>query len=180
MEQVENELYETEYESYQLLERMRAIQDQYERLEVRAPVSGVVVNMIAHTVGGVVAPGSPIMDIVPKNDRLIIEAQVRPSDVEGVKAGTLAGVRFPGFDGTDIPRLNGKVILLSADRLIGAGGNAYFVARVQVDDAELARLAGWTLIPGMPAEVLIRKHERTLLNYLLAPLFHGVWTAMRE
>jgi HlyD family type I secretion membrane fusion protein len=180
VEQVENELYKSEQESYQLLERMRAIQDQYTRLDVRAPVSGVVVNMVAHTVGGVVAPGSLILDIVPRNDKLMIEAQVRPSDVDGVKADLAADVRFPAFDGTEIPRLNGMVTTVSADRLIGSGGIAYFLVRVQVDESELARLGGRTLIPGMPAEVLINKSERTLLNYLLAPLLHGVWTAFRE
>jgi HlyD family type I secretion membrane fusion protein len=180
VEQVENELYRTEQESYQLLERMRAIQDQYARLDVRAPVSGVVVNMVAHTVGGVIAPGSPILDIVPGDDKLMIEAQVRPSDIDGVKTGLSADVRFPAFDGTEIPRVTGTVTTVSADRLIGSSGTAYFLVRVQVDEAELARLGGRTLIPGMPAEVLINKSERTLLNYLLAPLIHGIWTAFRE
>lgn len=180
VEQVENELYKTEQESYQLLERTRAIQDQHARLDVRAPVSGVVVNMVAHTVGGVVAPGSPILDIVPRNDELMIEAQVRPADIDGVKAGLSADVRFPAFDGSDMPRLTGVVTTVSADRLIGSGGTAYFLVRVRVDEAELARLGGRTLVPGMPAEVLINKSERTLLSYLLAPLIHGVWTAFRQ
>lgn len=180
IEQVENELYRTEQESYQLLERMRAIQDQHARLDIRAPVSGVVVNMVAHTVGGVIAPGSLILDIVPRNDKLMIEAQVRPSDIDGVKTGLPADVRFPAFDGTESPRLTGSVTTVSADRLVGAGGTAYFLVRVQVDEAELARLGGRALIPGMPAEVLISKSERTLLSYLLAPLVHGLWTAFRE
>jgi len=180
VEQVENELYKTEQETYQMLERMRAIQDQHMRLDVRAPVSGVIVNMVAHTVGGVVAPGSPILDIVPRNDKLMIEAQVRPSDIDGVKASLSADIRFPAFDGTEIPRLNGMVTTVSADRLVGSGGTAYFLVRVQVDEAELDRLGGRRLIPGMPAEVLINKSERTLSSYLLAPLVHSIWTAFRE
>lgn len=179
-EEVENELYRAEQEYYQLLERMRAIQDQYARLNVRAPVSGVVVNMVAHTVGGVIAPGSLILDIVPRNEKLMIEAQVRPSDIDGVKTGLSADVRFPAFDGTQTPRLTGTVTTVSADRLIGAGGTTYYLVRVQVDEAELARLGGRTLIPGMPAEVLINKSERTLLSYLLAPIVHNIWTAFRE
>jgi HlyD family type I secretion membrane fusion protein len=143
-------------------------------------VSGVIVNMVAHTVGGVVAPGSPILDIVPRNDKLMIEAQVRPSDIDGVKGGLSADIRFPAFDGTEIPRLNGMVATVSADRLVGSGGTAYFLVRVQVGEAELERLRGRRLIPGMPAEVLINKTERTLLSYLLAPLVHGIWTAFRE
>jgi HlyD family type I secretion membrane fusion protein len=180
IEQVENELYSAEQDYYQLMERMRAIQDQYARLDIRAPVSGVVVNMVAHTVGGVVAPGNPILDIVPQNDRLMIEAQVRPSDIDGVRTGLAADVRFPAFDGSESPRLSGTVTTVSADRLIGAGGTAYFLVRVQVDEGDLARLGGRTLVPGMPAEILINKSERTLLSYLLAPLVHSLWTAFRE
>jgi HlyD family type I secretion membrane fusion protein len=180
IEQVENELYKVEQESYQLLERLRAIQDQHARLDVRAPVSGVVVNMVAHTLGGVISPGTPILDIVPKNDELMIEAQVHPSDIDGVKAGLVADLRFPGFNSTEIPRLSGTVTRVSADRLTATSGNPYFLVRVQVSDAELARLDGLSLIPGMPAEVLINKSERTLLHYLLSPVAHGIWTAFRE
>jgi len=179
-EQVENELYKVEHESYQLLERMRAIQDQYGRLDIRAPVSGVVVNMVAHTIGGVIAPGSPILDIVPKNDKLMIEAQVRPADIDGVQNGLAADVRFPAFNSTDVPRLTGRVTMVSADRLTGTGGAPYFLVRVQVIESELARLGGLNLIPGMPAEVLIKKSDRTLLQYLLSPVLHGIWTAFRE
>jgi HlyD family type I secretion membrane fusion protein len=179
-EQVENELYAAEKEYYQLLERMRAIQDQHERLDLRAPTSGVVVNMVAHTVGGVIAPGSPIMEIVPKNDQLMIEAQVRPSDVDGVSPGLPADVRFPAFNSVGIPQLTGTVSVVSADRLTSANGAAYFLVRVAVSESELARLQGLTLIPGMPAEVLINKNERTLLQYLLSPITHGIWTAFRE
>jgi membrane fusion protein, epimerase transport system len=180
VEQVENELYQVDHESYQLLERMRAIQDQYGRLDVRAPVSGVVVNMSAHTVGGVVAPGSLILDIVPDNDELMIEAQVRPADIDGVKSGLSADVRFPAFNSTDIPRLSGAVTRVSADRLTNSSGAPYFLVRVQVSEQELARLGGLSLIPGMPAEILIKKNERTLLQYLLSPVTHGIWTAFRE
>ena len=179
-EQVENELYTAEKEYYQLLERMQAIQDQYARLDIRAPTSGVVVNMVAHTVGGVIAPGSPIMDIVPKNDQLMIEAQVRPSDVDGVSPGLPADVRFPAFNSIGIPQLTGEVSMVSADRLTSSSGAAYFLVRIAVSQADLARLNGLTLIPGMPAEVLINKNERTLLQYLLSPITHNIWTAFRE
>ena len=159
---------------------MRAIQDQYTRLDVRAPVAGIVVNMVAHTVGGVVAPGSPILDIVPKDDKLMVEAQVRPADIDGVKSGLLADVRFPAFNSTEIPRLTGSVAVVSADRLANTSGAAYFLVRVQVSESELARLGGLSLIPGMPAEVLIKKSDRTFLQYLLSPVVHGIWTAFRE
>jgi HlyD family type I secretion membrane fusion protein len=179
-EQVENELYATEKEFYQLTERMRAIEDQYARLDIRAPTSGVVVNMVAHTVGGVIAPGSPIMEIVPKNDQLMIEAQLRPSEVNGVSPGLAADVRFPAFNSIEIPRLTGTVTMVSADRLTSANGTAYFLVRIKVSEAALARLKGLTLVPGMPAEILINKSDRTLLQYLLSPITHSIWTAFRE
>jgi HlyD family type I secretion membrane fusion protein len=180
IEQVENELYKVEQESYQLLERLRAIQDQHSRLDVRAPVSGVVVSMVAHTVGGVISPGSAILDIVPRNDQLMIEAQVRPSDIDGVKAGLVADLRFPGFNSTEVPRLTGMVTRVSADRLTAGSGTPYFLVRVQVSDSELTRLGGLSLVPGMPAEVLIKKSERTLFEYLLTPIMYAAWTAFRE
>jgi HlyD family type I secretion membrane fusion protein len=136
--------------------------------------------MVAHTVGGVISPGSPILDIVPKNDELMIEAQVRPSDIDGVKTGLVADLRFPGFNSTEIPRLTGTVTRVSADRLTATSGTPYFLVRVQVSDSELARLDGLSLIPGMPAEVLIKKSERTLFQYLLSPIIHATWTAFRE
>lgn len=128
-----------------------------------------------------IAAGNPILDIVPQNDKLMIEAQVRPSDVDGVRAGLPADVRFPAFDGTDTPRLQGTVTLVSADRLTNASnGTPYFLARVEVDEEDLIQLKGLSLVPGMPAEVLINKSERTLLNYLLSPIMHGIWTAFRQ
>jgi HlyD family type I secretion membrane fusion protein len=136
--------------------------------------------MTAHTVGGVIAPGSPIMEIVPKNDALMIEAQLSPSDVDGVSPGLVADVRFPAFSSIDIPRLTGTVTVVSADRLTGTSGTSYFLVRVKVSEGALERLKGLTLVPGMPAEILINKGERTLLQYLLSPITHSIWTAFRE
>jgi membrane fusion protein, type I secretion system len=179
-EQIENELYTDQKEYYQLVERMRAIQDQYARLDIRAPVSGVVVNMVAHTVGGVIAAGSPIMDVVPQNEELMIEAQLSPSEIDGVKSGLTADVRFPAFDRTGIPQLTGTVTRVSADRLTNSSGGAYFLVRVHVSQSELARSKKLTLVPGMPAEILINKGERTLLEYLWAPIINSIAIAFRQ
>jgi membrane fusion protein, type I secretion system len=179
-EQVENELYTGQKEYYQLLERMRAIQDQYARLDIRSPTSGVVMDMMVHTVGGVIAPGSPILDVVPENEELMIEAQLAPSDIDGVKAGLTADVRFPAFRRTGLPQLTGTVTRVSADRLTAANGAAYFLVRVHVSQSELAQLQGLTLVPGMPAEILINKSKRTLLQYLLSPITYNIWMAFRQ
>jgi HlyD family secretion protein/epimerase transport system membrane fusion protein len=181
VEQVENELYEVEQEAYELTQRMRAVQDQHARLDMRAPVSGVVVNMAAHTVGGVIAPGSRIMDIVPRNDRLLIEAQVQPSDIDGVIPGLQADIRFPAFERFDMPHITGHVTMVSADRILNdRTGSSHFLVRALVDDEQAARVGEFRLVPGMPAEVIINKGEGTLLGYLAAPLEQVFWTAFRE
>lgn len=182
VEQVENELYQVEQDAYELTQRMRAVQDQHARLDVRAPVSGVVVNMAAHTVGGVVSAGSRILDIVPNNDRLLIEAQVQPSDIDGVQPGLQADIRFPALERLNMPRITGHVTVVSADRIVSSdrGDSGHFVVRTQVDDGEIAKIGGLSLVPGMPAQVIIKKGEGTLLGYLMAPLARLFWTSFRE
>jgi HlyD family type I secretion membrane fusion protein len=181
VEQVENELYKVEQEAYELTQRMRAVQDQHARLDVRAPVSGVVVNMAAHTVGGVIAAGSRIMDIVPGNDRLLIEAQVQPSDIDGVRPGLQADIRFPAFERLNMPHITGRVTVVSADRIVNdRTGSGHFLVRAQVDDDQIAKVGEMTLVPGMPAQVIINKGEGTFLGYLMAPLARLFVTAFRE
>jgi HlyD family type I secretion membrane fusion protein len=181
VEQVENEIYQVEQEAYELTQRMRAVQDQHARLDVRAPVSGVVVNMVAHTVGGVVSAGSRIMDIVPKNDRLLVEAQVQPSDIDGVQPGLQADIRFPAFERLNMPHITGRVTVVSADRIVNdRTGSGHFLVRAQVDDGQIDKVGDLSLVPGMPAQVIINKGEGTLLGYLMAPLARVFWTAFRE
>jgi len=181
VEQVENELYKVEQDAYELTQRMRAVQDQHARLDVRAPVSGVVVNLAAHTVGGVVAAGSRILDIVPQNDRLLVEAQVQPSDIDGVRPGLAADIRFPAFERLDMPHITGRVTVVSADRIFNdRTGSGHFLVRAQVDDGQIDGVGGLSLVPGMPAQVIINKGEGTLLGYLTAPLTRLFWTAFRE
>ncbi|MEM7023469.1 MAG: HlyD family type I secretion periplasmic adaptor subunit, partial [Pseudomonadota bacterium] len=181
VEQVENELYQVEQEAYELTQRMRAVQDQHARLDVRAPVSGVVVNMAAHTVGGVIAAGSRILDIVPRNDRLLVEAQVQPADIDGLRPGLQADIRFPALERLDKPHITGRVTMVSADRIVNdRTGSGHFLVRAQVDDGQMAEVGDLSLIPGMPAQVIINKGEGTLLGYLTAPITRVFWTAFRE
>ncbi len=181
VEQVENELYQVEQEAYELTQRMRAVQDQHNRLGVRAPVSGVVVNLAAHTVGGVIAAGSRILDIVPKNDRLLVEAQVQPTDIDGVHPGLQADIRFPAFDRLNMPHIIGRVTVVSADRIFNdRTGSSHFLVRAQVDEDQIANVSEFSLMPGMPAQVIINKGEGTLLGYLTAPLTRLFWTSFRE
>jgi HlyD family type I secretion membrane fusion protein len=181
VEQVENELYEVEQEAYELTQSMRAVQDQHARLDIRAPVSGVVVNMAAHTVGGVVAAGSAVLDLVPGNDHLLIEAQVQPGDIDGVRPGLQADIRFPAFERLNMPHITGRVTVVSADQIVNVQtGSGHFLVRAQVDEGQMAKVGELSLVPGMPAQVIINKGEGTLLGYLTAPLARLLWTAFRE
>jgi HlyD family type I secretion membrane fusion protein len=146
-----------------------------------APVTGVVVDLAVHTVGGVVAPGSRILDVVPQKQPLVIEAQVRPVDIDELRPGLDADIRFPAFKHGSTPVIRGAVTTVSADRLVDARTNApYYMVRLIVPGDERHKLAGLQLVPGMPAEVVIRKGDRTLLNYLLGPLEDTVVRAFRE
>ncbi len=151
------------------------------RRAIVSPIAGTVVNLRFFTPGGVIRPGDPIMDIVPLDDQLVIEAQIRPIDIDVVRPGLAAQVRLTAFKQRTTPTLEGRVVYVSADRLIdAASGAAYFTARIEIPAAALARLVGVALYPGMPAEVMVVTGRRTALEYLLAPLTESFGRAFRE
>jgi HlyD family secretion protein/epimerase transport system membrane fusion protein len=131
-----------------------------------------VVELKVRTAGGVVGAGEPILDLVPAGDELVLEARVSPTDIDEVAPGSRAQVHLTAYRTRHLPRLEGVVRQVSADRLTDeATREPYYAARITVDRGELERLgAGVALTPGMPAEALIVTRERTLLGYLLAPV----------
>jgi len=134
-----------------------------------------------HTEGGVLSPGQKILDIVPQEDRLELEAQVDPNDIDVVHAGLNAQVVLTAYQQRTTPMLPGKVSRVSADSFSDPHtGRSYFVARVTVEAAELERLDEVDLYPGMPAEVMINTGQRTALDYLLAPITRSINRAFRE
>jgi HlyD family secretion protein len=144
-----------------------------------APVAGTVVELAKHTEGGVVRPGERLLDIVPADAELIVEARVRPNDIDEVHAGLVAQVHLSAYSARRLPRIDGRVRSVSADRLVDpATGEAYFATQVQIAPAALP--AGVGLAPGMPAEVVIVTAERTLLDYLLEPIRTVLRRGMRE
>ncbi|MBY0429754.1 MAG: HlyD family type I secretion periplasmic adaptor subunit, partial [Rhodospirillales bacterium] len=158
-----------------------AARDVLDRREVTAPVTGTVVNLKVFTAGGVVAPGAVLMEIVPADDRLVIEARVKPTDIDVVHAGLGAQVRLSAYKQRTTPVLDGQVTRVSADRLVDERtAQDYYTARIEVDRAELARLPEVHLSAGMPVEVMVITGERTLLNYLLRPLKDSFARAFRE
>jgi HlyD family type I secretion membrane fusion protein len=129
----------------------------------------------------VIGPGAPILDIVPQGDRFIIEARVNPLDIDVVETGLPAQVRLTAFKQRRTPTVQGRVVQVSANRISDEPtGAAYFKADVEIDLAELGRLEGVSLYPGMPAEVLIITGKRTLADYLLAPVTDSFVRAFRE
>jgi HlyD family secretion protein/epimerase transport system membrane fusion protein len=143
---------------------------------VTAPISGTVVNLQFKTVGGVIRAGEPIVDIVPDEERLLIEARVSPTDIDVVHPGLAAQVHLTAFSKRTMPRIDGVVRSVSADRLVDhESSQAYYMARVEVARSEMEQLGPLAvLVPGMPAEVLIVTQERTMIDYLIEP-FRDAW-----
>lgn len=169
----------------ELTERLAAAQDQLKRIDIRAPQDGVVNQLNVHTVGGVIANGELLMEIVPRNDTLIIEAKVEPRDIDQVSTGADAVVRILAGEERANPDLTGKVTLVSADlkrerSAVGTAERAYYVVRVSLSKEQVERLVDLRLVPGMPAEAFIQTYPRTPLQYLIKPLTDQMARAFRE
>ncbi len=155
----------------ELLERQTSLSDKLRRIDLRAPVSGTVNNLSAHTVGGVIRAADPVLEIVPSGQLLAVEALVRPAEIDRLYRGQLAQVRFSAFDAGTTPVLDGAVVHVSADliedREIDTSG---YLVRVSIAESELARLQEKQLIPGMPVELFLKTGSRSPISYLLKPL----------
>jgi epimerase transport system membrane fusion protein len=162
-------------------ERLASASDRVERALIRAPVGGRVLALDVHTVGGVISPGQPLMDIVPELESLVVEAQISPLDIDRVRAGLPARLRFSGFKRSRVPEVMGTVTTVSADRIENPATRAsYYLARVELDASQLELLDGVELIPGMPVEAMINTGSRTLLGYLWEPVSESVTRSFRE
>jgi len=168
---VVKELGEAQGKEAELVERSIAARDLLDRIEIHAPVAGIVHQLAAHTIGGVIRAGDTIMEIVPDTEDLQIEARLQPKDIDQVRAGQSAFVRFSAFNQRVTPQLTGSVAYVSADTSRDQQTNApYFTVRVVLSDEERRRLAGQQLVPGMPAEVFMQTRSRTMMSYLFKPI----------
>jgi epimerase transport system membrane fusion protein len=175
---VAKELSEVQADLFGLREKVQSLERTVDRTVITAPVSGMVLGLAVHTIGAVIPPGGRLLDIVPQDQKLIIEAHVAPIDIDRVKVGQVAEVRFSAFKTRDLPMIEGTLISVSADRLVAdsketnGGDTAYYLARVDVspEGLQALRAADLELVPGMPAEVLIKTGARTLVQYLVRPL----------
>jgi HlyD family secretion protein len=160
-------------------EKLRATADRLARSVIRASVAGTVVGLQVTTPGGVIDPGEPLMGLVPEGADLLLEARVAPIDVDEVHAGLRAQVHLLAYKSRNLPRIEGVVQEVSADRLEDPQTREpYYLARIAVAPAALP--GGISLAPGMPAEVMIVTGERTLLDYLTKPLTDALYRGLRE
>jgi HlyD family secretion protein len=166
----------------ELVEKKVAAEDQLKRIDIRAPQSGMVHQLDVHTVGGVISAGQPIMLIVPAADKLIVEAKVQPQDIDQVRVGQLAVMRFTNFNSRTTPEINGEVSVVSGDVTTDQRtGASYYTVRVLVPPAELARLdTAVKLVPGMPVEVFIQTTVRTVVSYFVRPFQDQIARVFRE
>ena len=145
--------------------------ERLKRVAIVAPVSGRVVEMTVFTAGGVIRPGAPILDIVPLDEPLVVEARVNTADIEKLYVGQSSRVRLSAFDQGDVPEAQGTIVGISADSLEDERtGQFYYVARVKLDDEQTSDVAALDLVPGMPADLFVNTGERTALSYLTQPL----------
>jgi membrane fusion protein, protease secretion system len=165
-------------------DRLAAAKLELERAIVRAPATGRVMGIEITTVGGVIGPGGKLMDIVPDDEELVIEAQIEPHLVEKVYPGLEAEVRFSALNLRKTPIIVGKVEWVSPDKFVDPNDPyrpmGYFTSRVVVSKEELAKIGDTQIRPGMPADVIIKTGERTFLEYLVKPLTDRMATSLKE
>jgi HlyD family secretion protein len=165
----------------ELEEKRLAIDDERSRLEIRAPRSGTVHQMAVHTIGGVIAPGETVLQIVPREDVLVIEAKVSPADIDQLYVDQQATIRFPGLDHRTTPRINAHVQTIAADQTADEATQApYYAVRLVMPDSEVARLKDQKLVQGMPVEAFITTANRTVLSYLTKPIVDQIAHAMND
>lgn len=176
-----NDLREAEAKIADLSERQTAAEDQLRRIDIRAPQDGVVHELAIHTVGGVIAPGETIMQIVPRADELVIDAEVAPSDVDQIAVGGKAGIRVMAGNRRTTPLVDATVMRVSPDLLHEPQtGRPYFLVRMAFAQHAFDGIDELKLLPGMQVEAYVATEERTPLGYLLKPLQEQIARTFRE
>jgi HlyD family secretion protein len=179
--EVGKDLAEIRARTAEMIERKVAAEDQLKRVDIRAPIDGVVLQLTVHTVGGVITAGEAIMLIVPQTDTLQVEAKIPPQEIDQVRIGQPAVLRFVAFSQRTTPELIGTVVRISADVSEDTkSGARFYTIRLNVSPEEVARLSAVRLVPGMPVEALIQTSPRTVMSYLIKPLHDQLARAFRE
>lgn len=182
IERAGSELRDVRDQLNEVYERTRVTQDILSRTTVRAPVRGMIQNIRTHTTSGVIRPAEPLLDIIPLDEKLVVNARVRPIDIDNLKLDTQAEVRFSAFSSKTTPAIFGRLTVISQDVMepTQQGQEPYYLARIEVKDTDVPLEIRGRLLPGMPADVIIASGERTFAQYLVKPLIDSFHKSMRE
>ncbi len=165
----------------EFVERKVTAEDQLKRIDIRSPQDGTVFQSNVHTVGGVITAGDAIMLIVPDADKLTVEAKVRPEDIDQLQIGQKALLRFTTFNQRTTPEIYGDVTRISADTSSDQRtGQSYYTIRIGLAAGEIARLGDGKLVPGMPVETFVQTGERSVISYLVKPLYDQLTRTFRD
>jgi HlyD family secretion protein len=162
-------------------EQLSAARDRLQRLDIRAPRTGLVHELMVHTIGGIVGPGHKLMSIIPSAEPLIVNAKIRPEEVDQVHIDQPATIHISSFKLPTPLELEGVVTNVSPDQVVsGQSGQAYFTVKIAIAPGERRKLEGKELTPGLPADVLIRGDSRRIISYLTQPLTDRLAVTFRE
>lgn len=181
LERSNAELADVQRQLAEIQSELPSREDVLARTVVRAPIDGTVMNVHVTTESGVIRPGEALLEIVPANSSLVIDAKIRPTDIERVRSGMDARVILSAYRQRKLPLIHGVLRSVSADRLEeDRTGEPYYLAKVEVNPEDIEGLSGVELVPGMPAEIMILDGEQTLLEYLLDPFLNSFDRSFRE
>jgi adhesin transport system membrane fusion protein len=176
-----NEMSKRRMELISLREAMAAGEDRVTRTDVRSPVRGTIKQLIVNTVGGVIRPGEPILEVVPLDDALLIEAQIRPADIAFLYPGQPAKIKLTAYDFSIYGGLDGYVEQISADTIINDKKESFYMVKLRTKDKSLTyKGTKLPIIPGMTASVDILTGKKSVLSYLLKPILKAKQNALRE
>ena len=175
------ELREVEARLAELAERRNAAQDQLDRIDIKAPRSGVVHELQVHTVGGVIQPAETLMTIIPSDDKLAVEVRIAPTDIDQVTIGQKATLRFSAFNQRTTPEFIGEIQQIAGDLTKEPQtGVSYYVARIAISEEHQDDVRALKLVPGMPVETFVETGSRTAISYLFKPFSDQISRAFRE
>ncbi|NYT64583.1 HlyD family type I secretion periplasmic adaptor subunit [Alcaligenaceae bacterium] len=179
--EVQSQLSDVSKEASALADRLAALDYTVRETEIRAPTDGYVQNLKVHTVGGVIGPDTILMELVPNNNDFVVHAQVPVQAIDKMAPGLNVEITFPAFNHASTPNIPGKVLTVSADRMTDPDSKMpYYLAQVQITPEGIPMLGSNVIRPGMPASVLIRTGERTMLSYLLKPFLERLDKSFKE
>jgi len=180
LKEIQTQLEQLQRELASLKERLIAAEDAVKRVVITSPAEGHVMGLNVYTQGGVIQSGVELMSIVPVGASLILDVQIQPKDIDSVHVGLKATVRLTALNRNTTPTIDGTVTTVSADRFVDSHGTAYYAAQVAITNESMEKIGDLRIQPGMPADVIIRTGERTLMEYLFKPIADRFALALKE